>query len=123
MTLYASYSGPERQMLAAYASSRPPTRLQYTYARIKNVITLIIHIPYSAGFQYFPFSTISYELFQYTINRKHLTIYRNTQMELSAFNWGMARRRKNRFDTDMQPMQCSDWCSLSCACASRTVRN
>ncbi|KYN20417.1 hypothetical protein ALC57_07322 [Trachymyrmex cornetzi] len=52
----------------------------------ENAIALIIHIPYSAGSQYFPFSTISYESSQYTINRKHLTMYRDTQMELFAFD-------------------------------------
>lgn len=39
---------------------------------------------YSAGSQYFPFSTISYEFSQYTINRKHPIMCRDSQMELFA---------------------------------------
>ena len=83
----------ERQMLAAYASVSLaatkipwPARSGYPCACIENAIALIIHIPYSARSQYFSFSTISYESSQYTINRKHPTMYRDTQMELFAFD-------------------------------------
>ncbi|KYQ48958.1 hypothetical protein ALC60_12013 [Trachymyrmex zeteki] len=81
-------------------AGRSDRHWRYLYACIENAIALIIHIPYSAGSQYFPFSTISYELSQYTINRKHPTMYRDTQMELFAFDPGMAQRRKRPLRDD-----------------------